>query len=70
MNFYRIFPGSDFSIGLQQVGAILEFFNENLNLSIKINITGLAMWRTLEWDNFHGAGASFSFIHEHVVIKC
>ena len=24
------------------------------------------MWSTLGWDNFHGAGASFSFIHEHV----
>ena len=57
MNFYRIFPGSDFSIGLQQVRGILEFFNENFNLPVKINITGLAKWSTLGWDNFHGAGA-------------
>jgi len=34
MNFYRIFPGGDFSIGFQQVRGILEFFNENFNLSL------------------------------------
>ena len=44
MNFYRMFPGSDFSIGLQQVRGSLEFFNENFNLSVKINTTGLAKW--------------------------
>ena len=70
MTFYRIFPGSDFSIGLQQVSGILEFFNENFNLSVKINITRLAMWSTLEWDNLYGAGASNLFIHEHVIVKC